>query len=146
MKEGVVLKMVGRDDRINKGALKKFREVEKATAGNEGVVLNVALDYGGRWDVVRAAAALARDCAQGKLDPADIDEDAVADHLALAGIPDPDLLIRTSGEQRIRNFLLWQCAYSEFYFCDKYWPDFTAEEFKKALDEYALRVRRFGKA
>ena len=122
---------------------KKFR-IE--SYGQQSGVLNVALDYGGRWDILQAAVTLARDYADKKIQLKDIDEERLASHLMLAGTPDPDLLIRTSGEQRVSNFLLWQCAYSEFYFCDKYWPDFTKDEFRKALDEYSNRTRRFGKA
>jgi undecaprenyl diphosphate synthase len=146
MEQGVKLNMVGRRDRIDKGALAKLEEIERVTADNKGVILNIALDYGGRWDIVQAAQKIARECVKGNIVPDAVEEDILGKFLALAGMPDPDLLIRTSGEQRISNFLLWQCAYSEFYFCEKNWPDFDKNEFKKALDEYASRARRFGKA
>jgi len=146
MSQDVKLNVVGRRDRIDKGTREKFEEIERITADNQGVILNIAIDYGGRWDIIQAAQAVARDCREGKILPEAINEDVFGGFLSLKGMPDPDLLIRTSGEQRISNFLLWQCAYSEFYFCDKNWPDFNREELKKALDEYAARGRRFGKA
>ena len=146
MEQGVKLNMLGRRDRIDKGALAKFEETERVTAQNKGIILNLALDYGGRWDITQAAQRIARGCVKGDILPDAVDEDLFGKFLSLCNMPDPDLLIRTSGEERISNFLLWQCAYSEFYFCEKNWPDFDCNELKKALDEYASRARRFGKA
>jgi undecaprenyl diphosphate synthase len=146
MDQGVKLNMLGRRDRIDRGALAKLEEVERATMSNDGVILNIALDYGGRWDIVQAAQKIACECVKGNISPDALGEDIFGKFLSLQGMPDPDLLIRTSGEQRISNFLLWQCAYSEFYFCEKNWPDFDRNELKKALDEYLSRARRFGKA
>jgi len=146
MDQGVKLNMLGRRDRIDKGALAKLEEIERVTADNKGVILNIALDYGGRWDIAQAAQKIARECVKGNISPDAVEEGLFGKFLSLQEMPDPDLLIRTSGEQRISNFLLWQCAYSEFYFCEKNWPDFDRNELKKALDEYASRARRFGNA
>jgi undecaprenyl diphosphate synthase len=118
---------------------------ETLTHGNTGLTLTVAVAYGGRWDIAQACRALATDAAAGRLAPAAIDENAVAGKLALAGIPDPDLLIRTGGEQRISNFLLWNFAYTELYFCDTLWPEFAPQDLAAAFEHYALRERRFGK-
>ncbi|MEA1938846.1 MAG: polyprenyl diphosphate synthase, partial [Pseudomonadota bacterium] len=104
-----------------------------------------ALSYGGRRDIVLASRTLAQKALDGALDPNDIDETMFDDALMTAGLPDPELLIRTSGERRISNFLLWPCAYSEFVFLDVLWPDFGPKHFRKALDEYAKRDRRFGR-
>jgi undecaprenyl diphosphate synthase len=108
-------------------------------------VLFVALAYGGRWDLTQACRSLAADVAAGTLKAADIGEAQIAERLALAGIPDPDLLIRTGGEQRISNFLLWNLAYTEMYFSDVLWPEFGPAELDAAFDFYARRERRFGK-
>jgi undecaprenyl diphosphate synthase len=104
----------------------------------------VALSYGGRWDIVEASRRLARKVAAGQLDPQAIDESAFAAELQLAGAPEPDLFIRTGGDHRISNFLLWNLAYTELYFCDTLWPDFDDAELEKALSQFALRQRRFG--
>jgi len=123
---------------------RRMQTAEQLTAGNSGLRLIVALAYGGRWDIVQACRALAADAASGILNAADIGEQHVADRLALAGIPDPDLLIRTGGERRISNFLLWNLAYTELYFTDLLWPDFDVAAFEAALHHYAARQRRFG--
>lgn len=117
---------------------------ESQTANNTGLRLLVAVAYGGRWDVVQATQALAQQVAAGELQAGDIDDAAIASKLALAGIPDPDLLIRTGGEQRISNFLLWNLAYAELWFCDTLWPDFDEQQFDRALEFYAQRERRYG--
>jgi len=117
---------------------------EKQTAGNAGLRLQVAVAYGGRWDIVNAARNLATRVEAGDIAASDIDDDAVANELALADIPDPDLLIRTGGEQRISNFLLWNLAYAELWFCDTLWPDFDAQDFDAALAFFANRERRYG--
>ncbi len=122
-----------------------IQSVETLTASNDCFVLNVMMNYGGRWDIVQAARALAHRVVDGALAPEDIDEGLFATMLSTQGLPDPDLLIRTSGELRISNFFLWQLAYSELYFSEVYWPDFTASEFEKALDNFASRIRRYGK-
>jgi undecaprenyl diphosphate synthase len=117
---------------------------EKQTAGNAGLRLQVAVAYGGRWDIVNAARNLATQVEAGDIAASDIDDDAVANELALANIPDPDLLIRTGGEQRISNFLLWNLAYAELWFCDTLWPDFDEQDFDAALAFFANRERRYG--
>jgi undecaprenyl diphosphate synthase len=128
------------------GALeRRMQNAEQLTAGNSGLRLIVALAYGGRWDIVQACRALAADAASGTLNAADIGEKQVADRLALAGIPDPDLLIRTGGERRISNFLLWNLAYTELYFSDQLWPEFSTAHLDAAFDYFAHRERRFGK-
>jgi len=110
----------------------------------EGVQVNVCLNYGGRDELLRAAMAYARDCAEGKADPDHLTEAAFSDYLFSRGVPDPDLVIRPSGEVRISNFLLWQSAYAEYYFTDVLWPDFDKKELHRALATYQRRSRRFG--
>jgi undecaprenyl diphosphate synthase len=122
----------------------RLAEAEARTSGNAGLNLQIAAGYGGRWDIVRAARALAARCASGQLRPADIDEARLESELSLAGLPEPDLFIRTGGEQRISNFLLWNLAYTELYFCDALWPDFDEAGFDSALAWFAGRERRFG--
>jgi undecaprenyl diphosphate synthase len=117
---------------------------EERTRDNDRLRLVVALAYGGRWDIVAAARSLAREVAAGRLDPEAIDDEAIAGRLALAGLPDPDLLIRTGGEHRISNFLLWNLAYSECYFTDRLWPDFNEQDLDAALDQFRRVERRFG--
>ena len=128
------------------GALeRRMQNAEQLTAGNSRLRLIVALAYGGRWDIVQACRALAADVASGTLNVADIGEKQVADRLTLAGIPDPDLLIRTGGERRISNFLLWNLAYTELYFSDELWPEFSTDHLEAAFDYFAHRERRFGR-
>jgi undecaprenyl diphosphate synthase len=115
------------------------------TAGNDRMLLNLALSYGGRTEITEMVQQIAGRVAGGTLGPGDIDETVVADHLYTRGLPDPDLLIRTSGEMRLSNFLLWQLAYAEFFVTDTLWPDFTPEEFVAILTQYQQRDRRFGK-
>ncbi|MCX8049239.1 MAG: isoprenyl transferase [Methylohalobius sp.] len=119
-------------------------EVQHLTQANRRMTLAVAANYGGRWDIVQAAKALARQVERGTLTSEEIDESLFASHLSLADLPEPDLFIRTGGELRISNFLLWQLAYTEFYFSDVLWPDFDEAELDRALAEYARRERRFG--
>jgi undecaprenyl diphosphate synthase len=114
------------------------------TAGNTAMTLVIAIAYGGRWDIVSAARQLAERCTAGELRVDEIDEARLAAHLALAGLPDPDLLIRTGGEQRISNFLLWNLAYTELYFCDALWPDFDERALDAAIEHFSRRQRRFG--
>lgn len=144
IRDGICLRAIGRRDRIPNKALKRVVEVEKLTEDNTNFYLNIALDYGGRWDIVNAAKKIARDVDSKKITARDIDEGLFKNYLSLAGLDYPDLLIRTSGEQRLSNFLVWELAYSEFYFCDLTWPDFNQQEFRKALEEYKARDRRFG--
>lgn len=141
----VRIRFVGQLDTLSGRLRARMSAAEARTAGNTGLNLIIAVAYGGRWDITQAAAAIARRVEAGDVRAADVDENLVAESLALSGLPDPDLLIRTGGEQRISNFLLWNLAYSELYFCDCLWPDFSDDEFHAALDYYARRQRRFGK-
>jgi undecaprenyl diphosphate synthase len=124
---------------------RRMHGAEQLTAGNLGLRLIVAMAYGGRWDIAQACRSLAADAAAGTLAAGDIDEAQVAARLALAGIPDPDLLIRTGGEQRVSNFLLWNLAYTELYFSDALWPEFSPAHLDAAFKFFAERERRFGK-
>jgi undecaprenyl diphosphate synthase len=143
-KEGVRLRVIG--DRARFG-LETMREIERAearTAGGTRLNLTVALSYGARAEILAAARAVAAAAATGSLDPASLDEAGFAARLYTAGMPDPDLIIRTSGEQRLSNFLLWQAAYAEFVFQDVLWPDFGAEHMARAIQEFGRRERRYG--
>jgi undecaprenyl diphosphate synthase len=122
----------------------RMASAEERTAGNVALRLQVAVGYGGRWDIVNAAQRLAMQCTGGALRPADITIENFTSALQLAGLPDPDLFIRSGGEKRISNFLLWNLAYTELYFCDELWPDFDAAGFQAALDFFAARQRRYG--
>ncbi len=143
-RNNVRLCFIGARGELKPGLLKKMVAAETKTAGNTGLLLNIAVAYGGRWDIVGACRALARRVADGQLDVAAIDEEAVADELQLGRIPDPDLLIRTGGEQRISNFLLWNLAYAELWFTEVLWPEFDKREFERALQAYARTQRRYG--
>jgi undecaprenyl diphosphate synthase len=123
----------------------RIKKAEELTAGNEALMLQIAANYGGRWDIVQAARYAAQQVKRGQLEPEDIDEARLAGGLTMAGLPDPDLFIRTGGDQRISNFLLWQSAYTELYFTDVLWPDFGAEAYQLALQDFARRQRRFGR-
>ena len=124
---------------------RRMQAAEQLTEANGGLRLIVAMAYGGRWDIVQACRSLAAEAAAGTLAAAGIDEAQVAERLALGGIPDPDLLIRTGGERRISNFLLWNLAYTELYFCDELWPEFATAHLDAAFEYYRQRERRFGK-
>ena len=142
--QGVRIRFIGRRDRFSKGLLKKIVKAEKKTINNRDFDLTLAVDYGGQWDIAQAAKAVAQQALDGKIAVADITDESLTPHLQLADLPTPDLMIRTSGEHRISNFLLWQLAYAEFYFTDILWPDFGRAELEKALISYAARDRRFG--
>jgi len=144
-RNNVRLRFVGQLDLLSDRLLERMRQAEARTANNSGLNLIIAVAYGGRWDITHAVRSLADRVESGDLKASDIDEERVSKALALSGLPDPDLLIRTGGEQRISNFLLWNLAYSELYFCDCLWPDFGEGDFQAALDYYAKRQRRFGK-
>ena len=140
----VKFNFIGKRDGLAPKLLRSMDEVESLTEKNKGTTVTVAVDYGGRWDITEAAIALSRQVEAGKIRSSDIDADMLRAHTSLGLIPDPDLCIRTGGEKRISNFLLWQLAYTEFYFADCYWPEFTEAEFQRALEEFASRQRRFG--
>jgi undecaprenyl diphosphate synthase len=141
----VRLRFIGDRDSLGAELRLRILEAETLTAGNAGLNLMVAVAYGGRWDITQACKSLAADVAAGTLRSADISQSAIAERLALAGVPDPDLLIRTGGEQRISNFLLWNLAYTELYFSEALWPEFSASHLQLAFDHFAQRERRFGK-
>ena len=143
-RNGVRLKVIGELDRLAPDLLSLIAEAEGITRENSRITVIIALSYGGRAEIVAAVRAIARDVAAGTLTVDGIDEAALARRLFTAEIPDPDLLIRTSGEQRISNFLLWQSAYSEFVFTDTLWPDFSRVDLEHAIDEFCGRERRFG--
>src|SRR5690606_19169594 len=142
---GIRLRFIGDLSKLNPTLRDACEAAERRTRGNRRMNLVIAVAYGGRWDVVQAARRLAARAAAGTLDPAAIDEPLVAAELQMAEYPNVDLLIRTGGEQRISNFLLWDVAYAEVYFTDVLWPDFTAAELRRALEFYAQRQRRFGR-
>lgn len=142
---GIRLRFIGDLGQLNPALRARIDAAETLTRDNAGMTLVVAVAYGGRWDLAQAAAALAQRCVAGDLAAEEIDEDALDGQLALAGLPDPDLLIRTGGEQRISNFLLWNLAYTELYFCDTLWPDFGPRELDEAMRQFAGRQRRFGR-
>lgn len=145
MKNNVRMRTIGDIGRLPENVQKAIRGLEERTAGNTGMTMVIALSYSSRWEITAAMRRLAADVASGKLRPEDIEEDTISRALATSFMPDPDLLIRTGGEVRLSNYLLWQCAYSELYFCDTYWPDFHEADFMKALDKYRSRERRYGK-
>lgn len=138
--------IIGRRDRLDEDILAKIDELEKSTANNTGLCFNIAINYGGRDEIVRAVSEIAEKVKAGELKTEDIDEARFSSYLDTRDIPDPDLLIRTSGEERLSNFLLWQLAYSEFYFTDVLWPDFDMEALVDAVRYYNKRERRFGDA
>ena len=141
---GAKFNFIGRRDRLPKFLIEELEKLEAETSANKKFTLNVALDYGGRWDIVEATKKIAVDYKNAKIKKSDIDESLFDDYVSLAGVCAPDLLIRTSGEKRISNFLLWDLAYAEFYFTDIYWPDFKKSQLYLAIEEYSRRDRRFG--
>ena len=145
MEKHVKVLVIGNVADLPETVRQKLEELEAKTAANDGVKLVLALSYGARWEITEAARRIAEACRSGKIGDIDeITESLFATYLTTAGIPDPDLLIRTSGECRLSNFLLWQCAYTEFYFIDKFWPDFEKDDLYLAIRNFQLRERRFG--
>lgn len=144
-KNDMKVRVIGDIEPLDEDIKKRISELEAATVDNGGLNFTIALNYGSRDEMTRAAKRMAQDCVAGKLDPEMIDESVFESYLDTHSIPDPDLMIRTSGEQRLSNYLLWQLAYSEFYFTDVPWPDFTKDELVKAVEEYNHRHRRFGR-
>ncbi|HJU05832.1 MAG TPA: isoprenyl transferase [Nitrospiraceae bacterium] len=145
IEKGIRFRAIGRVDSLPSSAGTWVRKAERETANMDKLTLSVALSYGGRSEIVDAVRRLARDCTDGKVEPDSIDETLIEGYLSTQGLPDPDLLIRTSGESRISNFLLWQLAYTEMYFTPTLWPDFRRREALLALLEYQRRERRFGR-
>ena len=143
-RNGVRLRMIGERDRLPADLRDRIAHAETLTAGNDAILVQVAFSYGGRDEIVRAVQHLVEDGVAGRLSPAEVDEAVVAGKLDTAGIPDPDLMIRTGGEMRISNFLLWQAAYAEFFFIDRLWPDFAKSDLEEALVEFGRRERRYG--
>jgi undecaprenyl diphosphate synthase len=143
-KEGVRLRVIGDRARFGQEAMREIERAELATAGGTRLNLTIALSYGARAEILAAARAVAEAAAAGTLDPARLDEAGFAARLFTAGMPDPDLIIRTSGEQRLSNFLLWQAAYAEFVFQDVLWPDYGADHLSQAIREFGRRERRYG--
>jgi undecaprenyl diphosphate synthase len=143
-RNNVRLTFIGAREQLQAGLIRKIAAAEEQTRNNSGLNLIVAVAYGGRWDIVTAARKLAARVLNQELSVADIDDEKLSGELALAGVPDPDLLIRTGGEQRVSNFLLWNLAYAELWFCDCLWPEFGERQFDEALSYYASRQRRYG--
>lgn len=145
MKNNVSFKVIGDIDKLPNYVLGKLKKCIEHTSRNTGMSLVLALSYSSKWELTEAVRQIAADVNDGKLKLSDIDSNTIQQHLATKGMPDVDLLIRTGGEQRLSNYLLWQCAYAELYFCDTYWPDFKEQELRKAIADYQNRERRYGK-
>lgn len=143
-KYNVSLRIIGDKSRFSQKLQDKIKYAEKLTENNTGLVLNIAANYGGRWDIIQAAQTLAKKVQQNELKPEEISEELFSELVCLSSLPPVDLLIRTGGEYRVSNYLLWQIAYAELYFTDVLWPDFTELDFEKALMAFAQRERRFG--
>ena len=143
-KNNMKVRVIGDKTGLDEDIQEKIADLEDATKNNTGLHFTIAINYGGRDEITRAAKKLCKEVEEGKLKADDIDIDMLSNALDTGDYPDPDLLIRTCGEQRISNFLLWQLAYSEFYFCDKPWPDFDKKELEKAIEAYNNRDRKFG--
>lgn len=142
--ENIKIKIIGNPDRLSPKMQKSLQNCMERTKNNTGIVFNIALNYGGRDEIVRAVRTIAEKAQKGEISPEEITENTISENLYTRNQPDPDLVIRTSGEERISNFLLWQIAYSEFLFVQKNWPDFTEEDLDKAIEEYQKRTRKFG--
>ena len=145
MKNNMKVRVIGDKTRLDEDIRKSIAELEDKTKDNTGLKFTIAINYGSRDEIRRAVKSIAQKACDGEISPENITEQMISDELDTGNYPDPDLLIRTSGEQRISNYLLWQIAYSELYFTPVYWPDFDEKELDKALEAYALRDRRFGK-
>lgn len=144
-KNDIRLETIGQIDRFPKSCKRELKEAIALTEDNDRLHLCLALSYSGRWDITEAVKKMAHRVKNGEIDPDDIDDEMISDHLSTAEIPDPELIIRTSGEYRLSNFLLWQLAYSELYITETYWPDFRRDELYKAIQSFQERDRRFGK-
>lgn len=144
-KNNVQLRIIGDHEQLSDRLKHQIKEASMATANNTGLQLVIALNYSGRWDILSGVKKLMAQVEQGHIKSTEINETLFSNYLSTMNIPDPDLLIRTSGEQRMSNFMLWQCAYTEFYFTQTMWPDFDSQAFEEALTFFASRERRFGK-
>jgi len=144
-KNNVKLRIIGDRSRFSAKLQKAMSDAENLTKNNTGLSLNIAANYGGRMDITQATKVLCRKVTKGELNPEDVTEDMLQAQLALSNLPEPDLLIRTGGEKRVSNFLLWQLAYAEYYFTDSYWPDFDKKALDEAIASFSSRQRRFGK-
>lgn len=145
MKNNISFRTIGDLDQLPQDVRKRLNECIENTSKNTGMCLILALSYSSKWEITEAVKQISTEVQEGKLNIEDIDEACISSHLTTNFMPDPDLLIRTGGEIRLSNYLLWQCAYAELYFCDTFWPDFKEEEFCKAIYNYQARERRFGK-
>lgn len=145
MKNNIAFRVIGDVERLPEAVRNRLNQCMERTAGNTRMTMVIALSYSSKWEITRAMKTIASEVKSGTLSVDSIDEDMIARHLSTNFMPDPDLLIRTGGELRLSNYLLWQCAYSELYFCDTFWPDFDEDAFYKAIYEYQQRERRFGK-
>lgn len=145
MKNDVRFRVIGDESRLSPEVIAKLRQTEELTKNNKAMTMVVALSYSSRWEITDAVKNIADEVKNGNLNINDINEEVISNHLRTNFMPDPDLLIRTGGELRISNYLLWQIAYSELYFCDTFWPDFMEEDLHKAIESYQKRQRRYGK-
>ncbi|MBR4297705.1 MAG: isoprenyl transferase [Bacteroidaceae bacterium] len=145
MKNNVKLRLIGDLSRVPENVREAILNLQERTQVNTGMTMVIALSYSSRWEITDTVKRLAEKVKVGELAPEDITEECISNHLATNFMPDPDLLIRTGGECRLSNYLLWQCAYTEFYFCDTYWPDFSADDLQLAIDYFNRKERRFGK-
>ena len=145
MKNNISFRIIGDVEKLPADVLNRLQQCIERTSSNTGMCLTLALSYSSKWEITDAVKQIARKVQEGKLNINDITDETIDNHLCTNFMPDPDLLIRTGGEVRLSNYLLWQCAYSELYFCDTFWPDFKEEELRKAICDYQKRERRFGK-
>lgn len=143
--EKISLRFIGNREVLLPDLQAKMTAAEQLTKNNQGLILNILINYGGKWDIVQATKSLLAEAMAGKIESEEINEALFAQYLCTSNLPDPDLFIRTSGEQRLSNFFLWQLAYTELYFSELYWPDFSEDEFEKALNFFCHRERRYGK-
>jgi undecaprenyl diphosphate synthase len=141
----IKLQIIGDIDRFSESLQKQIHQAQQLTKNNTGLTLNIAANYGGRWDITQSVQQLAKKVAAGTLDAEAITEELINAHLSTASLPEPDLFIRTGGEERVSNFLLWQLAYTEFYFTDVLWPEFDAGQLDRAINSFTQRERRFGR-
>lgn len=145
MKNNISFRIIGDVEKLPADVLNRLQQCIERTSSNTGMCLTLALSYSSKWEITDAVKQIARKVQEGKLNVDDITDETIDNHLCTNFMPDPELLIRTGGEVRLSNYLLWQCAYSELYFCDTFWPDFKEEELRKAICDYQKRERRFGK-